>query len=72
MKTNFIIKLLTVKILKDIITTEITKEGDKNNERKIKETKWYYFNCTSNHNCTKLLVPRNGTNEIKRYNKLKI
>ncbi len=28
----------------------------------------YYFDCISYHNCTKLLVPRNGTNVEERIN----
>ena len=43
-----------------------TKEGGvyKMEEKEIKKlNRRNYFNCTSNNNCTKLLVPRNGINE---------
>ena len=44
-------------------------KGKIKNEKKKQR---YNFNSFDNYNSTKLLVPRNGTNEIKRYNKLKI
>ena len=45
---------------------EVEKMEQKREKAEVKRKQRYYINCLSDYDCTKLLVPRNGTKERQR------